>query len=956
MSIPVSTTFVGRGGDLTALVEAAATTRVQAVLVTGEAGIGKSRLVAEFTARLAPETAVLIGRCPEFGGGGVPFAPFVAALRRLIRLRGPEELAALLPGANPALARWLPELRTGTVEADVEFDRLRLFGELLTLLERLAVERPAVLILEDLHWADDSSRELFAFLVANLAEPNALLVATFRPSGPPALRRLVAELRRNPAVRFIAPEPLTRHEVGRQLAALLGREPEPESIGRIFARSGGNPLFVEALSRSPEQTPAELSELLLSAQSELGADARTVLRVAAVAGSPVEHDLLEAAAELPMSRLHAAVRELVDQHLLTATDTGYAFRHVLIRQAVYQDLLPIERIRRHAALSRLLRARPSLLPTERLHADLARHAFAAGECSLALTASLEAARIAERACAHGERLRHLERVVELWETTASDGTPVDRLAVLEQIVDACFHSAAAHRGIEAADQALALVDAAAAERAARLHYQRAYLRNQGGEDGYEDLQRALDLLPAQPPTLLRGRVFAELAAIASFTGDRAAAERHALNALAVAQSLGASALAAKAHAYLGLAEMDSAAAIQHFARAHDAATAADDAETVLSVLTWETAALVAAGDYTTAIDTIRTGLRTAHDTFRFAERGPILLVKWAQALTALGRWPEATQLIRETLAEPLPPLSTAALHLCHARIALARGRIEDATIEAERAERILGAGIRVGQYRLELGWVGASLALAQADPELAARRLTESLTVGELDRHPGEAWALLALGVRLPQPPPVLATLAAALPWTSPVAAAHRAVYTATISSDALDWQAAVTAWQTIAQPYEQAQTLLACAIAELGAGDRAAARTALRSAATRATAIGADPLVEKIRRTADRARLRLDSTPPGRSGGAPKPVTFGLTPRELEVLRLVAQGSSNRQLAAELFISANTAGVHVSRILDKLGVSTRTEAAAFAHQHRLLEHHLLEHRLLEHRLLADPN
>ncbi|MEV0293690.1 AAA family ATPase [Nocardia sp. NPDC050710] len=310
-NVPVSSVFVGRGGELATLLEAVTEPRVRAVLVTGEAGIGKSRLVTEFGARLSADTLVLIGRCPEFGNEGVPFAPFIAVMRGLIRAYGADALTALLPGVHPALARWLPDLATETPTVEDEYDRLRLFGELLTLIERLASTRPLVLILEDLHWADDSSRELLAFLVANLAEPNVLLVATFRPAGPPALRRLVAELRRSPAVRVLEPEPFTRHEVGRQLAALLDREPEPRLTGRVFARSAGNPLFVEALSHAPEETPAGLTELLLAAQAGLGVDARTALQVAAVAGSPVEHDLLEAAADIPAPRLRAALRELI---------------------------------------------------------------------------------------------------------------------------------------------------------------------------------------------------------------------------------------------------------------------------------------------------------------------------------------------------------------------------------------------------------------------------------------------------------------------------------------------------------------------------------------------------------------------------------------------------------------------------------------------------------------------
>lgn len=299
VSLPVCGAFVGRAAEVAALQDAYRDPAVHTVLVAGEAGIGKSRLVVEFTTRVGAHAAVLCGRCPEFGAKGVPFAPFVAVMRALLRDQGVDGLAALLPVDKPALGRWLPELaaRSGSAEADT--DRIRLFGEILTVLEQLATTRPVVVVLEDLHWADDASLELLAFLVANLTQRDLLLVGTYRPADSEPLRRLVAGWRRAPGVRLLTPAPLTRHEVGRQLAALLGREPEPGTIARVFERSKGIPLFVEALGPAPEDTPADLSELLLGYLSDLPDRTGSVLRLAAVAGSPVRHAPLEAAADLP---------------------------------------------------------------------------------------------------------------------------------------------------------------------------------------------------------------------------------------------------------------------------------------------------------------------------------------------------------------------------------------------------------------------------------------------------------------------------------------------------------------------------------------------------------------------------------------------------------------------------------------------------------------------------------
>ncbi|MFF3227525.1 AAA family ATPase [Nocardia suismassiliense] len=969
VSLPVCGAFVGRAAEVSALLAAYQDPAVHTVLIAGEGGLGKSRLVAEFTSRLSADTVVLTGRCPEFGNG-VPFAPFVSVLRTLVRELGVDRLATLLPVARPALAQWLPELAAQAGSAEGETDRIRLFGEILTVLEQFAVGRPVLVVLEDLHWADDSSRELLAFLVANSAQRDLLLVGTYRPADSAATRRLVAGLRRDPGVRLVVPEPLSRHEVGRQLAALYGREPEPGTIARIYVRSKGIPLFVEALSTSPEGTPADLSELLLGYQAGLPPETQALLRLAAAAGSPVRHTLLESATELDQDALHRALRQLIDQQLLTADDTGYEFRHILIRDAVYDHLLPAERKRLHARLSHALTGdRESSSASA-----LAYHAHAAGELPLALDASWRAA--AESAGAHAERLHHLDRVLELWDSVpdAAERLAVDRLQVLEQVVETCYRGGIVERGIAAADDALPLVDTGSApERAARLFYCRATLKNQSGKGCDDDLVRALALLPVHPPTLLRGEVLAELAIAQVFNGDAARAESNALAAAEVAEQLGAMSLAARAYAYLGLAtarstsataQPDSATAqpggpaaepgsatgrtgppgsgtAQHdnalaqqdsaiacFEKAHAAAAAAADPQTLIAVVLWESAVLVAAGDYAAAIAAIQQGLRAAHETFRFAEASPILLVKWAQALTALGRWPEALTLIDESLTDQLPPLSKAALLLSHARIVLAQGDSTAAGTSANTAAGLLSDGPWARQYQIQLRTVQCATALALGQAQRAADIAVETLSADDLAAHHHEVWPLLVLAVRIDALPIDLDSIADSLPVTTAVDAAHRADRTAA-------WPEAVSAWRALNQPYELARSLLGAAETELAEGNRPTAKAALREAATIAADLGATPLLATVRQTADRAGLTLADRSPEPSTASPS--TFGLTPRELDVLRLVTKGLSNRQIAAELFISGNTAGVHVSRILTKLGVATRTEAAAAAHTHQLV-------------------
>ncbi|MFQ6394221.1 AAA family ATPase [Nocardia sp. KC 131] len=938
LSVPVSGVFIGRAAEVAALRSAYSDASTHTVLIAGEAGLGKSRLVNEFTSRLGADAVVLVGRCCEFGG--LPYAPFLSVLRSLARELGAARLAELLPVARPALSRWLPELAAKAGLADTDSDRIRLFGEILTVLEQLALTRPVVVVLEDLHWADDSTRELLSFLLANFAQRDLLLVGTYRPADSEPLRRLAVGLRRNPGVRLLDPAPLTRHEVGRQLAALLGHEPEPGAVARAFERSKGIPLFVEALSRSTDDIPADLSDLLLDFQTGLPPDAEALLRLAAVAGSPIEHALLESATELDEAALDRAVRELTDRQLLSATDTGYEFRHILIRDAVYDHLLPIERKRLHARLSQALRARCDGPTDDRRIGELAYHAYLADDLSTAIEASWGAATNAAATNAHSERLRHLDRVLELWDRVpdAAGLVDADRLTVLEQAVEACYLGGIVERGIEAADEALGMVDTNSAPlRAARLYYHRAGVKNQSGTGCEHDLTRALALLPAHPPTALRGEVLAELAATRVFGGDSDGAERDARAAVEVAEQLGAMSLAARCYAYLALATVArSDTAVAYFERAHAAATAAADAQTLLTVVLWESAALVAAGDYIAAIDTIQQGLRAAHETFRFVEAGPILLVKWAQALTALGRWTEALDLIDESFTGQLPPLSRAALLLCHARIVLARGDSAAAASSTDTAAGLLGDRPWARRYQLQLHITRADIAISTGQPARAADIVAAALRADDIATHHHEVWALLALATRIDDIAIDFETQTAALPMTTAVDSAYRAVVSATADNNPRAWDEAVSAWRTLRQPYELARSLLDSAAADLAAGHRATADTALREATNLAVQLEAPALAGTARELAARAGLAVDDPSRPSAPAASQPSTFGLTPRELDVLRLVAKGLSNRQIAAELFISGNTAGVHVSRILTKLGVATRTEAAATAHHRHL--------------------
>src|SRR5690349_4827877 len=297
----ISPVLVGRETELAAIETAyrqvgggEATT----VLVTGEAGIGKSRLVTTAIARLPETPLVLTGGCLELGSGGTPWLPFVAVMRGLLRSWGADRLRAELPADGTALADWWPELGLSRVDGG----QVRLFEEFLSLLGRAARDQPVVLVVEDLQWADVSSRELFAYLARNLADRRVLLVGTIRSGelvpGHPT-RQLLGELGRRADVVRVELASLERREVAALLAALDGHPVDPVVVREIHQRSDGNPLFVEALRSSGAAVGGGLNDLLLDRVADLAPDARHLLAAIAVAGAEVPDVILAEVLERP---------------------------------------------------------------------------------------------------------------------------------------------------------------------------------------------------------------------------------------------------------------------------------------------------------------------------------------------------------------------------------------------------------------------------------------------------------------------------------------------------------------------------------------------------------------------------------------------------------------------------------------------------------------------------------
>ena len=366
-----SPVLVGRDEQMAALEAAFASVRQggpSAVLLGGEAGVGKSRLVSEFgrTAALAG-ARVLTGGCLALGTDGLPFAPFTAVLRDLVHEMGADAVASMLPGRTTrGLARLLPELGEPDTGGDPAEARARLFEEVLSALDHLTRHSPVVLVIEDAHWADRSSRDLLTFLIGNQrALSGLLIVVTFRSDElhrTHPLRPLLASLDRIAWVERVELPRLTRHDTGELVVRILGRQPAGDLADALYHRSAGNPLFVEALLCCDGELSAELPEslrdLLLESVRRLPEDTQEVLRVASAGGETTGHALLGAVTGLDDAALTRAVRPAVIANVLHPRGDGYAFRHELIREAVHEDLLPGEHGRPAQPLRRSHRRRP----------------------------------------------------------------------------------------------------------------------------------------------------------------------------------------------------------------------------------------------------------------------------------------------------------------------------------------------------------------------------------------------------------------------------------------------------------------------------------------------------------------------------------------------------------------------------------------------------------------------
>jgi DNA-binding CsgD family transcriptional regulator/tetratricopeptide (TPR) repeat protein len=972
-----SARLVGRTRELAELEAALAEVaggRAGLVLVAGESGVGKTRLLAELVRRAeAAGVRTFTGDCVELGEGELPYAPLVGALRPLAR-DGDPILDALSPATRAELARLLPAL--GTPPADDRQDGAaqgRLFEALLTLLDRLGEQAPVLLVLEDLHWADRSTRAFLAFLARSLCRERVLVVGSYRADElhrRHPLRPLVAELERDPEVHRLELAPLTRDELAAALEDILGAPPAADLVDRLHARSEGNPLFMEELLATGLDgrgaLPSTLRDALMVRIERLSEPAQEVLRVLAV-GQRLDHEILAEVSGLSARELREALREAVASHLVTIGEDGtHAFRHMLLREVVHDDLLPGEHGELHRALARALERRLAAGgPTVYVTAGIAHHHLAAGDQPAALAAAVRAGHAAEQVQAHGEAAALFERALELW-----DRVPEPAALAGADHVEILAAAARAHHGAGEKERAEVLLRAALGEvdetaepaRAAALleRLASAQWALSHAQDALASARRGLDLLPAEHPCPERAALLSWWAKTRMLQGKFREAAEVAEEAQAVAAACGdqrslGSALNAQGVSLFALGEVEAGeAALRRalaIAREHGQPDEMDSAYNNLAD------ALHLAGRTPDALAVLREGVDALAAISRTAREW--LLVTHAEVSFAAGDWELAASLLPGE-DRRFDGRKLLYVELRRAELALGRGeheaagrhlaRVAEAAARSSEPQFIGAYGTLLAELRRREGDLDAARAavettldcmefctedvgrlavVAAAGVTVEADRAQRARDLGDAEE---EAQALARLEGYL------LRVEAAAEDEARPVERAWLATSRAEASrgrgeADAAAWARAAAAWEAISRPYPAAEARWREAEARLSRGEADPAVEPARAALEGARRLGATYLAGEVEGLAARARLRVAEQPeePAPAPAAEEP--FGLTPRERQVLALVARGATNREIGAELYMAEKTASVHVSRILAKLDVRSRTQAAAVAHR-----------------------
>jgi DNA-binding CsgD family transcriptional regulator len=969
--------FLGRSHELALLQETSSQVRAgssEFVLVFGDAGVGKTRFLQRFLDGV-DDAFVLQGGCVDLGAGALPYGPFIEALRSLPRSVGPEHLRGAVKRHVAELGRLVPSLQAAAPTG--AGDRSALFDAVVALVEHLTDSRPVVLTIEDLHWADRSSLDLLAYLVRTLGDRPVLFIGTVRTDAlEPAtvVARSLSELIRSPRAQRLDLVPFTHEEVADLLAGILGDRPDDRLIDTIFERSDGNAFFVEELVAFRSEGggwPPSLRDALADQLARLSERGREVLGIAAAVGRNVDDALLARIADLAPEQLRQGLRETVERHMLVIDHQGvpYRFRHALLREAVHDALLPGERIELHARIAGALTEDPNLASVNTAQAalELAHHWLEAHDEDRSFTAAWEAAVAAEQSFAYAEALLHLECALELQprvDAAIVAGAP-PRGAMLSAASRVAYLAGEHHRSLMHTRAALAELGPApglSTERARLLKHLSELQWGLGA--GTEALAAARGAVRAagREPSLERAEVLGWHSRLLMLLDRLPEAIAPAEEAIALARRLAEAGAEGFALNSLGCALAglgDTGLGEVYLREAHRLAVAAGATDDIIRARSNLAAIAGWDGRYEDVVSEAVAGMGWVAGRRIRSGSFVSLSLNGVEALLLLGRYDEAESWLAATPLPPDEPVTRAIHRRAAAWLALEHGDPRAAGAPLREARDLLRADPDA-TARASLSTLEAELDLLAGDASAAFERLRPAVVLAaawNIDASPAPAWRLAgraaveaslragdlgraaevaelwagfddliseaaSLVKHARGSPFLLASLAQARRQLE----AERTWLRGTPDPDAFERAADA---EVRLPPVVAARLQLRLAGARLQVGDQRRAAEHAAAALEIAVRVGAPTLERDILAFARRGRLPVGPIAPLTEPPAP----FGLTGREREVLSLVAEGRTNGEVAAALFISTKTASVHVSNILAKLGVANRGEAAAVAHR-----------------------
>ena len=945
------------------------------VLVAGEAGSGKTRLLKEFMSLARDDGATtLFGFGIEVSAGDLPFIPFRVALRHLVEDRTSAQMEEALGSAWQDLHVLLPEFAPSRQTSDSTAELPHVFEVVASVIAALSRDRHVVLAVDDAQWADQSTLQLLHYLNQAGQHLPLLVVAAYRGEelpADPARRKAFEELSRT-ADDVVSVSPLDREQVA-ELVRGIGVELSSSAMARLQTRSAGLPFLVEELVTAERDgvtrgIPRRVRDVVRLRLGGLSDPAQLVTALVAVAARPMRHRVLQEAAQLSNRVYAAALTEALAASLLVADtrDRSYNFRHDVAREIVHEDLLPASRLELHVRLAVALQS------------DLPVNAYASRLCEVAhhwlqtdaneehaLRAALLAARASTRAFAHPEALRQYDHVVRLWSRVHDPEVVlgVDMVDVSTESAEAARWAGDTRAAVRHIDRALAVNPAGDASTAAAVLRERRALYT-WLESGRFQRDPETVLLSDAVATDERMR-----ASDLMSRGRYAESVEHAERAVELARAAGSREEEVHAQVILGVdlaMSQQVSQGISLLQRAREDASHLQSTELIVSTHINLTFVLLSNGDAAEAADIALQGMAEVSRRGIGGSEAALIACNAAEALTRLGRLSEAERLLVDALDTTLPPAVESVLLLGRAEIEVLTGRFPAAerTLravadlaplesrqfhqqqDAWEAELQLWDPANVHSIRLAdlRGGLGSMLVDddddASEDPPLTARLMWLGLRA-DADAAARTAASPDDAGKRaLVDDGTVLAARAHALSTSVTNDGMRRQVdgYLALIDAEEsrLCDLPAPDLWQRAAasnthEPYLRAYSLWqqGCALRTLRR--RRDAGQALQEAYRVAEPVGMLALMDAITAAGISLNVRVDQIPQPR---APRPSAthpYNLTAKESEVLALLVQGNTNRLIASALHMTEKTASVHVSRILAKLSVRSRSEAVARA-------------------------